>query len=246
MAFVLLVPKKIGPAIKILDYIAKQKAAPSSPPSSITQPFSQVGLSSREDPEATKAAPSSSPQQLHHFAASLRDDPGWLNAGEYSTLQLDPQRHKKEFDRVMSIVSASLSPTSKLKIEKIQVVWNRNLSRMFEGQIEVLKNRSSKPQFKPSWDQESNPSLRKQIAERFQTIVRKQGSFIDGCSIVPIFHGTKREAIASILRTGFAPLQTTDEGYIGTSLLFFSLFFFPCSFLQQQQPSEFLTLLPVD
>jgi hypothetical protein len=218
--------------MKILNYTAQQKASRSSP-SSIIQFFSRIDLSSREEPGAAKAAPSSSPQQLHHFAASLRDDPGWLNAGEYSTLQLDPQRHKKEFDRVMSIISTSLSPTSKLKIEKIQVAWNRNLSRMFEGQVEVLKSRSSSPLFQPSWDQESNPSLRKQIAERFQMIVRKQGSFIDGCSIVSIFHGTKREAIASILQTGFAPLQSTDEGYFGASLSFFSLF--SPLFLQRQQ-----------
>jgi hypothetical protein len=118
---------------------------------------------------------------------------------------------------------------------------------MFEGQVEVLKSRSSSPLFQPSWDQESNPSLRKQIAERFQTIVRKQGSFIDGCSILPIFHGTKREAIAGILENGFAPLQSTDEGYFGTSLLFFFPFFLPALFLlQHQQPSEFLTLLLVD
>jgi hypothetical protein len=142
-----------------------------------------------------------------------------------------------EFDRVMRIISASLSPTSQLKIEKIQVVWNRNMSRMFEGQVEVLKSRSSSPLFQPSWDQESNPSLRKQIAERFRTIVRKQGSFIDGCSILPIFHGTKQEEIPSILRIGFAPLQSTDEGYFGTSLLLLLLFFFsfPALFLLQHQ-----------
>jgi hypothetical protein len=93
---------------------------------------------------------------------------------------------------------------------------------MFEGQVEVLKNRSTKEQFQPSWDQESNPTLRKQVMDRFQTIVRKQGSFVDGCSILPIFHGTKREAIKSIIENGFAPLQSTDEGYFGT----FSFFFF--------------------
>ena len=122
----------------------------------------------------------------------------------------------------MGIISASLSPQSKLKIQKIEIVWNRNLSRMFEGQVEVLKNRSSKPQFQPSWDQENNPSLRKQVADRFQLIVRKQGSHIDGCSIVPIFHGTKQESIRSILENGFAPLQSTDEGYFGIFLLFSS------------------------
>jgi hypothetical protein len=85
--------KNTEPAVKILNYIAKQKGAPSSP-SSITQPFSQIDLFSRWEPETTKAAPSSSPQQLHPFAASLRDDPAWLNAGEYTTLQLDPQQQK--------------------------------------------------------------------------------------------------------------------------------------------------------
>jgi hypothetical protein len=162
----------------------------------------------------------SPPQAVHHFDPNLQNDPAWKNHGNYSILPLDPIKHQKEHSRVMKLIQESLLPQSNMKIQKIQVVWNRNLSRIFEGYLEVLQSRASKPEFQPSWNQESNPVIRQQIMERFHSIVQRGGKRQDGCSIFPVFHGTKKNAIHGILENGFAALQLTDEGYFGTFFIF--------------------------
>jgi hypothetical protein len=184
---------------------------PSSPPPYATPPDTSPTAARRED-----FSPSySSTGKFHHFDAALQQDPGWKQFGDYATLELDPTKHRKEYERIMRIIETSSSNKSGLKVKTIQVVWNKNLNRIFEGYAEVMKSRSGQKEFQPSWTEDGNASLRKDVMERFRAMVDRQGSQMGGCTIIPVFHGTRRENIPGILKSGFAALQSTDFGFFG-------------------------------
>ena len=42
------------------------------------------------------------------------------------------------------------------QIKKIELIWNSNLQRMFQGKIETLSDRSTQAVFSPKWHLESN------------------------------------------------------------------------------------------
>jgi hypothetical protein len=80
-----------------------------------------------------------------YFESSLMDAKEWIDKKQYQLLALDPKLHQKEFEKASQLFHSTSS--NKFELKRIEVVSNGNLQRIFEGEREVLTNRSSKPVF---------------------------------------------------------------------------------------------------
>lgn len=106
------------------------------------------------------------------------------------------------------------------EVGRIQVIQNKNLLNLFESKVSVLNTRINSSAFNPSWEvRETQVPLRLNIAQTLQLATNNySSSHYKNVKFLPMFHGTKEEALKSICETGFANLATTDFGYFGKGI----------------------------
>lgn len=109
---------------------------------------------------------------------------------------------------------------SRVKIKKICLINNPHYQEQFEKEIYLLSQRKGNPVFAPKWESMSKDELinniRKKVAKIFSGQVAKYSD--PRLNFLPIWHGSSLDALASILKTGFANLATTDLGYYGKGI----------------------------
>lgn len=74
----------------------------------------------------------------YYFDSSLLQSPDWKEQSRYKTLELDSTKHSSEYNKISSIIQKT---APNFVIEKITLVWNAGLTRMFEEQIEIFSSR---------------------------------------------------------------------------------------------------------
>jgi TPR repeat protein/serine/threonine protein kinase len=106
----------------------------------------------------------------------------------------------------------------------IEVIYNPNMNRKFALYMDELQNRDKNPAFMPRWqtnepDQGDDKVLRQKTFELFEQYSKP---YVDpdfpAVKLLPLWHGTKPEVLASLFTTGYANLATTDSGYFGKGI----------------------------
>jgi WD40 repeat protein len=154
----------------------------------------------------------------------INNEPWHINPQVYQTLQNTPQKSgytlidgaSDDYQTVTTLYQKS--PIKGYIIGKIQIINNPALTRQFEGKVMVLHERANSPAFNAKWDQENDLPVRQLVNQALGQITIQNKSTYHNVQFYPAFHGTKSTLIDSILKTGFANLATTDNGFFGKGL----------------------------
>jgi len=123
----------------------------------------------------------------------------------------------KDIEKVIGFYQGH--PVPGYEVGAVQVVYNPNFNRNFQGKLQDLQHRHGNKAFDPSWQQENEPEWR---AKTYQKLERLAAPYQDkdypNVKIVPVWHGTSREYLDSIFKTGFANLAKVDAGFYGKGI----------------------------
>jgi hypothetical protein len=152
----------------------------------------------------------------------MAKEQSWKSVDLYSVLQIDMKNYPSTFYRIHQYITRTCPHFfDEYHIKRVDAIWNSKLHSPFVHQCDILERRAKQSEFKPSWNEESNPELRKRALDVLNGFAFKDLPFAH-LKILPVFHATREEYIPKILNTGFAALQLTDSGYFGKGIYFTS------------------------
>eukprot|EP00727_Mastigamoeba_balamuthi_P006267 m51a1_g226 hypothetical protein (1321) ;mRNA; r:85070-92283 len=110
----------------------------------------------------------------------------------------------------------SRCPVPGMAVGSIDVVYCPALERLFEARAHQLQGRSGNRAFEPGWLREADAAVRAPVSDMLvrMTAPLRDGEFPD-VQLLPLWHGTDKENLDSILRAGYANLAKTDVGFFG-------------------------------
>lgn len=143
---------------------------------------------------------------------------GAAGGGGARALHLQPSA--KEEDKVLRVWDRK--PIPGYRIKSIKVIYNPEHARGFETSLGMLNARHNKKEFLPAWMLQGNveqQAQRQRIMDEIEALAAEyQDRDNPHVRMLPMWHGTSREAIDSICEVGFANLASTDSGYFGKGL----------------------------
>jgi hypothetical protein len=108
-----------------------------------------------------------------------------------------------------------------IDIDKIELVHNPQTYRMFLQQMNRTERQQTQDAFQPHLDMESNPTERRNVLDRLQTLIQ-QVNHNRKASVVRLWHGCKRDIVSQLVSDGFAALSQLDNGWFGKAMYFTS------------------------
>jgi serine/threonine protein kinase/tetratricopeptide (TPR) repeat protein len=113
-------------------------------------------------------------------------------------------------------------PVPGCEIGRVQVIYSPGVDLEFEMRLKKLQKRAGKPAFAPKWFNEGtneHKAWRAKINEHYEKVTAPYtDSDYPNVKLMPVWHGTRKEVVGSILETGYANLATTDVGFFGKGI----------------------------
>lgn len=126
--------------------------------------------------------------------------------------------HSKLYSRILKW----LGPLpNEIDIEKIELIHNADLYRMFLQQIKLTERKEAQQDFRPNLDAETNPNERRKVLNHLQMLTQ-QVRHNRKASVIRVWHGCTRTTVPKLLSDGFAVLSKLDSGWFGSAMYFTS------------------------
>jgi hypothetical protein len=158
----------------------------------------------------------------YYFSNELLNEPNWTRLNDTYIL---PLSKCAEYTKAANMFYDAVRNRNMWEIEDITLVWNKSIQRGFEVERKTLENRMGDPVFLPKWHQMDHSEYRRDIMRELYYNVHKQNpdnkgdlSKGFGGSVLPLWHGTRKDIAFKIINLGFASLQLTDIGFFGKGL----------------------------
>lgn len=143
---------------------------------------------------------------------------------------LQPILEKKELYRLVPLNALELkklnslyelSPVPGMVIGDAKGIYHPLQESAFFAHVAMLEQRANNPSFKPDWKKEDKETVagRKKWRKKFKDLTSTDPDF-EHVQLWAGWHGTKKERFDSIMKSGYANLATTDEGFYGKGLYF--------------------------
>ena len=134
---------------------------------------------------------------------------------------LQPQEnenHTKLYNQILEW----LGPLpSDVNVDKIELIHNTDLYRVFLQQMKRIESRKAHQDFQSDLDAESNPTERQKVLDRLKGLTQ-QVHHNQSVPVVRVWHGCSRKTVPKLLSDGFAALSKLDKGWFGTAMYFTS------------------------
>jgi hypothetical protein len=127
------------------------------------------------------------------------------------------QSHRKLYTKILKWIEP-LPPN--IDIDQIELIHNTKLYPMFLQQIKRTEESQKQQEFQPDLNEESNPTERKRVLGRLQTLT-EHVHHNRAAPIVRVWYACKHTDISKLLSDGFAALGESDKGF-GTGMYFTS------------------------
>ena len=128
----------------------------------------------------------------------------------------------RDHDMRKVVESYQRCPVPGMEVGRVTIIFNPVLNKSFADGHELLERRAGNPAFAPKWSSEGDSAItgwRAKVMQRFTAMTGPyQDPVFPHVKIIPVWHGTKAAIVASIAKTGFANLATTDAGFFGKGL----------------------------
>jgi serine/threonine protein kinase len=104
-------------------------------------------------------------------------------------------------------------PAPGYEIESVEVIFNPQMDRIFAEKRFLLEQRHGNDMYSPLWRQQSDSLFREGILNIFETAAEPyiENSF-PHVNIMPLWHGTQRARLRSLLSTGYGNFATSTDG----------------------------------
>ncbi|CAF1108879.1 unnamed protein product [Rotaria sordida] len=122
--------------------------------------------------------------------------------------------HSKVYNRILKWIGPL---PDEIDIDKIEIIHNADLYRMFLQQIKRTERRQTQPEFKPNLNAETNPVERRKVLDYLQMLAQEV-HHNRRVPIVRAWHGCRRANLPKLLSDGFAALSKLDKGWYGTAM----------------------------
>ena len=129
----------------------------------------------------------------------------WANGEHYRLVNAS----RRDLELVMR--QYQTCPVPGMEIASVQLIYAPEKERLFMARLRELQNRHGKDAFRPQLE-----TGRQETARKVSDLVEPfRDATFPNVSMLPVWHGTSSDVVASILETGFANLATTDSGFFG-------------------------------
>lgn len=126
--------------------------------------------------------------------------------------------HLKRYDEILQWLGPLPNETD---IDKIELIHNTDLHRMFRLRIKLTESKQKQKEFQPDLNKETNPTEREKVLDRLHLLSQKV-QHNRSASVVRVWHGCSRASVSKILSNGFAALSKLDDGWFGKAMYFTS------------------------
>ena len=121
-------------------------------------------------------------------------------------------------------------PVPGYEMVSVRIIYNPSMNHKFALHLAELQQCDKNPAFQAKWptgqEHENDPvecqeniDWRSKVHQQFKNMARPyQDSDYPAVNLLPVWHGTKKEIVDSICRTGYASLATTDCGFFGKGI----------------------------
>jgi serine/threonine protein kinase len=110
-------------------------------------------------------------------------------------------------------------PVPGYDVGRVEVIFNPKMNEAFKARRDLLQQREGKPRFAASWQQNPDGGARAEVARRLEVLTDPwQDEDYPGIKLMPLWHGTQRNNLGSLLSTGYGPFGDTDDGYFGKGI----------------------------
>ena len=131
-----------------------------------------------------------------HYDSGLRNCRGWAHPKGHFYGRIELRHRSPEWNAALALFVATSN--GRYRVTKIDLVHNRNMQRVFEGNCTVLEQRSKQPVFQPAWRSEDKVAHRQAIIDRLNGFAKKHTRTdwpYKGVRAVPLFHGCGEAAV---------------------------------------------------
>jgi serine/threonine protein kinase len=110
-------------------------------------------------------------------------------------------------------------PVPGYDVGRVEVIFNPKMNEAFKARRDLLQQREGKPRFAATWQQSPDGGARAEVARRLEILTDPwQDEDYPGIKLMPLWHGTQRNNLGSLLSTGYGPFGDTDDGYFGKGI----------------------------
>ena len=110
-------------------------------------------------------------------------------------------------------------PVPGYDVGKVRVIHYPEMNKQFSAQMALLQQRKGNPRYLPNWLDKTEPSWRAAIHQQLETLTKPNwDEDYPDVKLLPLWHGTQKDKLNSLLSAGYTPFCTTDNGYFGKGI----------------------------
>lgn len=180
------------------------------------KPLEQPGESGAMDEDDSPMDVAQEP--VHHFESSLSNHKEWKYMTNFKLLDLPSETRDYQFAFAQYIANTSPAFANEVLPKQIDLIWNQNLERLFEGQKVVLETRVGDNEAPRTWQDEPGSSHKmlmmkhlEYYSDRFQLGKKK-------VHMLPLWFATNMETALLVCNSGFGALHLDDEAPYGRGI----------------------------
>jgi serine/threonine protein kinase len=110
-------------------------------------------------------------------------------------------------------------PVPGYDIGRVEVIFNPSMNVAFEARCKHLQQRQGNPRYAALWQQTPDGGARAEVARRLEDLADPwQDDDYPDVKLMPLWHGTQRDKLGSLLSAGYGAFGDTDDGYFGKGI----------------------------
>ncbi len=110
-------------------------------------------------------------------------------------------------------------PVPGYDVGRVEVIFNPEMNAAFKARCEHLQQRRGNPRFAASWRQGRDGEARAEVARRLEFLTEPwQDDDYPDVKLMPLWHGTQRDKLGSLLSAWYGAFGDTDDGYFGKGI----------------------------
>jgi hypothetical protein len=161
---------------------------------------------------------------LARFRALLPPQrPQWLPEEDYSQSPIRAEGYVRcpasESDWNLVLRCYAPNPIPGYDVGRVEVIFNPSMNAEFEGRRNRLQQRHGNPRYASRWRQDRDGEARAEVARRLEVLTAPYNDEdYPEVKLMPLWHGTQRNKLGSLLSAGYGAFGDTDDGFFGKGI----------------------------
>jgi len=130
------------------------------------------------------------------------------------------RQHASQGDWELVLRSYAPHPVPGYDVGRVEVIFNPSMNKEFKARCNRLQQRQGNPRYAASWRRQGpDGKARTEVARYLEVLTEPyQDEDYPSVKLMPLWHGTQRDKLGSLLKTGYSAFGDTDSGYFGKGI----------------------------